>query len=240
MNLTDRQIQLLRAIIEEYIETAQPVGSETVERKHGLAVSPATIRNEMVALTKEGYLKKPHASAGRIPTPMALKYYVHHLLETENLPVSEEVSVKQQIWDVRHKKQQLLREATRALAQKSNMLSLVVTDQGELYYAGAANILDFPEFYDIDLTRNLLLLLDKISFWQNIFRQPVGEDPFYLIVGEDFGGEAMFTTCGMLYAKFRVQDETGMIGVIGPCRLRYRRLIPMIRYFGELLTEIGR
>ena len=67
MDLTDRQKSLLRAVIEKYIETAEPVGSETVEKEAKLGVSPATIRNEMVRLTSLGYLKQPHTSAGRIP-----------------------------------------------------------------------------------------------------------------------------------------------------------------------------
>ncbi|KKR72521.1 MAG: Heat-inducible transcription repressor HrcA [Candidatus Roizmanbacteria bacterium GW2011_GWB1_40_7] len=105
MNLSDRQIKILKAIIEEYIESAQAVGSETLEKKYQLSVSPATIRNEMVQLTNLGYLKKPHKSAGRVPTPMALKYYVSRLLEQEVMPVSEEVSVKEKMWNVRHQRQ---------------------------------------------------------------------------------------------------------------------------------------
>ena len=67
-DLTTRQIEILKALIEEYIETASAVGSETLEKKHNLSASPATIRNEMVRLTDLGYLKKLHASAGRVPT----------------------------------------------------------------------------------------------------------------------------------------------------------------------------
>ena len=94
-DLNDRQIQILKAIIEEYIETAEPVGSEKMDKKYNLGVSPATIRNEMVKLTKMGYLKQPHTSAGRTPSPLALKYYVSSLMKPEDLSVAEEVRVKQ-------------------------------------------------------------------------------------------------------------------------------------------------
>ena len=67
-DLTARQVEILKSLIEEYIETAEAVGSETLEKKHNLSASPATIRNEMVRLTDLGYLKKAHVSAGRIPT----------------------------------------------------------------------------------------------------------------------------------------------------------------------------
>ena len=78
-DLTPRQIQILKAIIDEYIATAEAVGSETLEKKHSLGVSPATIRNEMVRLTELGMLSQPHTSSGRAPTPIALKYYVDQL-----------------------------------------------------------------------------------------------------------------------------------------------------------------
>ena len=81
VELTDRQIKILKAIIEEYIETAEAVGSQTLDKKYGLGVSPATIRNEMVRLTANGFLKQPHASAGRVPTPMALKFYIQNLMQ---------------------------------------------------------------------------------------------------------------------------------------------------------------
>lgn len=239
MNLTSRQIKILQAIIEEYIETAFPVGSETLEKKYSLAVSPATIRNEMVALTRQGMLKKPHTSAGRIPTPIALKYYVKHLLKPDELPVSEEVSVKEQVWDTRHKSDLLIAEATRQLASRSSALALTVTDSGNIYHAGAANILDFPEFFDIDLTKTVLALLDRRTFWQDVYARPIGDDPFYLLLGEEFGDE-MYRSCSFLYVKFKMAHESGMIGIVGPYRLQYGRLIPMVQYFGDLLTELGR
>lgn len=65
--LTARQTQILKALIDEYISTAQAVGSEPLDKKYNLGVSPATIRNEMVALTHAGYLKQLHTSAGRVP-----------------------------------------------------------------------------------------------------------------------------------------------------------------------------
>src|SRR5437762_12833664 len=108
-NLTRRQIEILKGLIEEYIKTAEPVGSETLEKKHNLSASPATIRNEMVRLTDLGYLKKPHVSAGRIPTPMGMKFYVKQLMKEKELSVAEEVSLKEQVWDLREKEREFLK-----------------------------------------------------------------------------------------------------------------------------------
>ena len=97
IDLTARQIQILRAIIEEFINTAEPVGSDTIDKKFSIGVSPATIRNEMVYLTRQGYLSKTHSSAGRIPTPVALKLYVNELMKEKELSVADEVSAKEKI-----------------------------------------------------------------------------------------------------------------------------------------------
>jgi len=96
-DLTQRQIQILKAIIEEYITTAEPVGSETLEKKYNLGVSPATIRNEMVRLTEMKLLNQPHTSSGRSPTPESLRYYVEHLMKPKELSVADEVAVKEKI-----------------------------------------------------------------------------------------------------------------------------------------------
>ena len=237
-NLSQRQIQILKLIIDEYIETAQAVGSENLEKKYNLSFSPATIRNEMVKLTELGYLRQMHKSAGRVPTPMALKYYVRNLLEQETLPISEEVSVKQRVWDHRHSFDKLVKEATHALAEKTKTLALTSYGDDFFYHAGVANILDFPEFYDIDLTRNLLALLDRDDYWQDIFKRPITEDPFSLLLGEELG-QAIFEPCGFLYTHFKSPGHEGVIGVVGPYRLDYGKIIPMVKYFGSLISELG-
>ena len=112
-DLTQRQVEILKSLIEEYIETAEPVGSETLEKKHNLSASPATIRNEMVRLTDLGYLKKPHISAGRIPTPIGMKFYVSQLMKEKDLSVAEEVGLKEKVWDIRENENQFLKEMTK-------------------------------------------------------------------------------------------------------------------------------
>ena len=122
-NLTQRQIDILRSVIEEYINSAEAVGSETIEKKYNLSASPATIRNEMVKLTEYGYLQKPHSSAGRTPTAMGLKFYVKELMKTKDLSTMEEVALKEGVWDYRAKMQRFLKEITRSLAEKTNTLA---------------------------------------------------------------------------------------------------------------------
>lgn len=236
--LTERQAKILKEIVEEYMETAEPVGSLTIEKKYSLGVSPATIRGEMVKLTKMGYLQQPHTSAGRAPTSVGFKFYINKLMEEKKLSVTEEVSAREALWDCRFEFDHLMREVTRALAERTRSLAVAATNEGEVYSAGYANILDMPEFFDIDVTRTVLSLLDEGKKLQLLFEKAFGEDPIHVLLGEEFGQEYL-TPCGLVFTHFEAgSKKKGTLGVIGPSRLNYPRVIPQVRYFGELIDEI--
>lgn len=237
--LTDRELTILKAIIEEFIETAEPVGSETLDKKYSLGVSPATIRNEMVKLTQNGYLKQPHTSAGRTPTPVAMKLYVNKLMKLKDLSVAEEVSVKQKIWDYRSEMEKMLREATRALAEQTKTLSVAATNEGDIYASGMSNILNMPEFYDIDVTKHLLDTLDEYNYWWNVISHLAdNNDPLSVLLGEELGGRYL-NQCGGIFIRFNTPQHQGAIGVIGPSRLNYPQIIPVVRYVGGLINDIA-
>ena len=238
--LTERQNQILKALVEEYIETAQPVGSETLDKKYNLGVSPATIRNEMVKLTSTGFLIQPHTSSGRSPSSKGLRYYVENLMTTKKLSVTEEVAVKEKVWNHRYQLDKFLREATKALAQKTSSLALSATDQGDFFFAGTANILDMPEFFDIDLTKNLLLTLDEFDFWNKLFfESPSSEEVFHIILGSEMD-ESLLKPCGFVFSSFKIPSKgKGAIGIVGPSRLSYPSVVPTVKYFGDLISEIA-
>ncbi|NMC35547.1 hypothetical protein GYA49_00720 [Candidatus Beckwithbacteria bacterium] len=237
-SLTDRQIQILKLVIEEHIDTGEAVGSETLDKKFNLGVSPATIRNEMVILTQQGFLDQPHTSSGRVPTPIALKFYIQQLMNEKDLSVSEEVEVKSKIWDYRNEAGRLLREAVHILSQKTNAIAIATTDHGDVFHAGYANILDIPEFFDIDVTKTVLSILDNGEQLQVIFEKSRGEDPIHILLGDDFEIEYM-QPCGIVYTKFPMGSYgQGTLGIIGPSRLNYAYIIPMMRYFGRLISEV--
>jgi heat-inducible transcriptional repressor len=237
-DLSPRQTQILKAIIEEYIATAEPVGSETLDKKYNLGVSPATIRNEMVRLTDMKMLAQPHTSAGRSPTPAAMRYYVEQLMKPRDMSVTDEVAVKEKMWDYRQEVDKLLREATKALAEHTKTLALTATAEGDLYYAGAANILDMPEFYDYDLTHRLFETLDHFDYWWKILKDH--DDLFNVILGEENGERgALLSQCGFIYTKFSSPHVSGAIGVVGPSRLNYSSIVPVVKYMGGLIGEFA-
>jgi heat-inducible transcriptional repressor len=238
VDLTGRQIQILRAVVEKYLETAEPVGSETIDRKFNFGVSPATIRNEMVYLAKQGYLRKPHTSAGRIPTAMAIKFYVHELMREKDLSVAEEVSVKERIWSSRNQLDLLLSEVARVMAERTNCIGIVMAiEQQRVYSSGYAHILSFPEFANIDVARTVLTLVEEVRAMQEIFAYGQGDEPVHLVLGEDLGNQYL-ASVGFVFAGFQVGNRAYDLGIVGPARLDYAYVLPIIKYSRQLVLEL--
>ena len=236
-DLTERQQALLKAIVEEYIESAEPVGSEIIERKYDLGVSPATIRIEMGKLTDLGYLRQPHTSSGRTPTSMGMRFYIDQLMKEKQLPVTAEVSIKEKLMSQRYKREKLLRQAVRALADRCDMLGLATDEDDEIYWAGAANILDWPEFYDIDVTRFVLSLFDENPRLQEIIGRAQGTDPMHILFGEELGFDNLGPT-GFVFTRYQIDPEKGgVVGVIGPARMNFSLVLPYVKYVRNLLIE---
>lgn len=239
-NLTQRQIEILKNLIEEYIDTALAVGSETLEKKHNLSTSPATIRNEMVALTKLGYLKKLHTSAGRVPTPEGMKFYVNQLMKEKELSLAEEVGLKEKLWDQRESSHKFLKSLTKSLAEKTKTLAVATTEEGDMYCAGYANILDMPEFFDIDVTKALLSAIDETDYFGSLFSNIVEEKDVHVLLGEELGPKLRGHYSFVFTHYETPQHLAGEVGVLGPTRLNYTYIVPTVRYFGDLIEEIAK
>ena len=231
----------MKSIVEEYIENAEAVGSETLDKKYDLGVSSATIRSEMVSLTSAGFLKQPHTSAGRVPTPRAMKFYIDQLMDDKQLSSTEEVKAKEEVKDARADIEKLLEEATHALAERTRSLAIAtMDDRGRVWHAGYANVFRNPEFADIEATANLFSFLEEAQRMQELFfTRMTGTSPVEVLFGEDLGWPEL-SPVGVVGTRFRVGNRQGALGVIGPARLHYPRIIPLIRYFGGLIQDVAR
>ena len=97
MGLTDRKLKILQAIISDYVRTAEPVGSRTLAKRFDMAISPATIRNEMSDLEEMGYLTHPHTSAGRVPSDKAYRLYVNNMMEKVEVSPEAKKTIQEMI-----------------------------------------------------------------------------------------------------------------------------------------------
>ncbi|MET0423028.1 MAG: heat-inducible transcriptional repressor HrcA [Actinoplanes sp.] len=122
MSLDDRKLEVLRAIVEDYVETQEPVGSKALVERHQLGVSPATVRNDMAVLEEEGYIRQPHTSAGRVPTDAGYRLFVDRLSKVKALSPAERRAIERfligavDLDDVVHRTVRLLAQLTRQVA----------------------------------------------------------------------------------------------------------------------------
>lgn len=130
-DLTERQKTLLMLVIRDYIETAQPVGSQRLVDHFRLPMSSATVRNEMAALTEMGYLRQPHTSAGRVPTEEGYRLFVGELMHQVDLPPAVQHTISHQFFQARHDVEQWMRLAASILAHQSQSVSLVTAPHAE-------------------------------------------------------------------------------------------------------------
>jgi heat-inducible transcriptional repressor len=127
--LDERKAAILRAVVEEYVETAQPVGSQTIARASGLGVSSATVRNEMTVLEREGYLVQPHTSAGRVPTDLGYRFFVDHFTRQGGLPPGQRRTVSEFFASAHQALEDLLHETSGLLARVSHHAAMVMGPQ---------------------------------------------------------------------------------------------------------------
>lgn len=238
MDLTERQIQIIKTIVEEFTQTAEPVGSVTLENKYRLGVSPATLRNEMAVLEEKGFLAQPHTSAGRVPTPMAIKFYVNDLMKEKDLSVAEEVNVKSRVWDHRYNRDDLLREATKVLSERTKALCVATTEEGQTYTAGYANVFNDIELQDLEVAREVFYLLDQNSRLLDIFNRASNNSPMHILIGDEMG-ISLFHPVSCVFADLRIGGHRGSLGIIGSSRQEYDRNIPFVRYVANLVNQIA-
>jgi heat-inducible transcriptional repressor len=241
-SLTSRQTQILKTIVDEYITTAEPVGSEAMDKKYNLGISPATIRNEMVNLTRAGYLKQPHASAGRIPTPVAMKFYINQLMEEKQMSLVDEVRAKEEVWDSRKQVDDLMDEATHALANRTKSIAMGALkdkdNKDRFWQAGHSYIFNNPEYAEMSACQSLFSIFEEFDKLDRLFFGSLSTSPLDVLFGEELGWPEL-NLSGVVSTHFTIQGRPGALGIIGPARADYSTVIPILRYFGNMIQEVA-
>jgi heat-inducible transcriptional repressor len=155
MDAVDRRGAVLRAIVEEYVQTAQPVASQSIAQSRSLGVSSATVRNDMTQLEREGYIVQPHTSAGRVPTDLGYRYFVDHFTKAGSLPVAQRRAVAEFFASAHTALEDLLHETSQLLARITSHAAVVVGPQIDAVRVRSAQI--------IALQPELLLVVAVLS-----------------------------------------------------------------------------
>ena len=335
MDMDERKLRILQAIIDDYILTAVPVGSRTISKKYDMGLSSATIRNEMSDLEELGYLDQPHVSAGRIPSAKAYRLYVDTLLRAGILPDDSTESIRGHFGGRVHQLQDVIDHAADVISSLTqytavvlppkgkeprlrtvqlvpvadNMALVVIAtdsgvvrdnvvrispdlDQDTLYtisrsltrelqgktlseacemlpeiigrmsenndllqslygflqekqgqtmshvaVGGTSNILSYPEYNDVEKARNFLSLMETKDKLAEIVSGD-GEMAFTVRIGPETGIPEM-SDCSIVTATYSTRSgQQGTIGVIGPTRMQYSKVISILNMMGHQLTDM--
>ena len=236
MNISERQEKILAQIIEEYAETASPVGSVTLAKLFG--VSSATIRAEMARLEALGLIAQPHTSAGRVPTDAGYRFYVNNLENSENKSNLPSFQRSTHVLDVRVSSQSradaAIRGAVDALVELTGNLGLATID-GQLYLAGMSRLFNQPEFVDTRRVQSVAKLLDNLEPW---LREAAPGEPLNIFIGQE-NPIGRNSEVSLVISKFRSPySDKSYIGVLGPTRQNYSRVMALVSHAGNMLEEI--
>ena len=241
--MTDRQREILYAIIEEYAELATPVGSVTLAKLFDC--SSATIRAEMVKLEAMGYITQPHTSAGRVPTDAGYRLYVNSLQEKiDHAPKADhEQLVEPDDRPTRALATRIQAQTRADFAIRAAVDSLVnltgnlglATIGDQIYISGFGNLFSQPEFMQAAQVQAVGKLLDNIKPW--LLEVQPNEAINVYIGTENPIGKA--SNVSLIISRFRSPySDRSYIGVLGPTRQSYKRVMSLVRHAGLMLEDI--
>lgn len=248
MDLTERQKLLLKVIINEFIETADAVGSTHLPKKYGIDVSPATIRNEMVNLGEKGLIVKSHVSSGRVPTAAGYRYFINELLDDlEKLAVETEVRVRESIAKRKFDTEKLVFQAIKKLSDLTNSAGLAVFDE-RIYYTGLSQVMNLPDYQESHYIRNIVKALEDYEFFNNLFSSCINKETTtyetekgrvcVLIGNEDIGQEG-FVNSAIVYGKINLHGgQQAYMGIIGSSRMNYSMVIPRVSWMLDTVNTM--
>ena len=234
--MSERQIQILAAIIEQYAEVAAPVGSVMLAKLFD--VSSATVRSEMAKLEELGMIMQPHTSAGRVPTDKGYRMYVNAIndAETTELPQLDRSAkaIEARVSTHGNHADRAIRSAVDSLVDLTQNLGLA-TIGDELYLAGMGNLFSQPEFLQGTNVQSVARLLDNLEPW---LREAAPNEPLNVFIGtENPIGKTSGAT--LIISKFcSPYSDRSYIGVLGPTRQSYSRVMRLVKQTGAMLEEV--
>ncbi len=239
--MTERQAKLLGAIIEQYAEIAVPVGSVTLAKLFD--VSSATVRAEMARLEELGFIAQPHTSAGRVPTDKGYRYYVNSLTNVNESGTEEPLqladrsarAIDARVATHANRTDRAIRSAVDSLVELTHNLGLA-TIGDQLYMSGMGNLFSQPEFAaNPRNVQQVARLLDNLEPW---LHEAAPNEPLNVFIGaENPIGKS--SQASLIISRFRSPySDRSYIGVLGPTRQDYAKVMRLVRHTGSMLEEV--
>jgi transcriptional regulator of heat shock response len=233
-NLGLRQQKILAAIVKEYSETAEPVGSKELVEKYNLKVSSATIRNEMAWLEERGYISQPHKSAGRVPTDKGYRLFVNELMRRFELSEKERRMLREQLSKLQLQQEQLGRSIAQLISQVSGQASFALLPN-DTSTSGLAHIVNEPELSDKKTLTGVAELFDHLDQHANKLIQ-ISAENIETYIGKE-SPLPVPKNLSLVVSKVQMKDgKKGLIGILGPKRMSYAKNLSLLEYLSKLLS----
>lgn len=231
-----RKNRILEAIIKVHIANAFPVGSKQIARI--LNLSSATIRHVMFELEKAGYVKQPHTSAGRIPTDLGYRRYVDNMMSVEKSP-HEDIVLKMKEYVTRKRFFEEVIEATsHAISQITNYTSIALSPSNRLYFDGTYHMLEQPEFRELNMARDFLRAIEEKDELMRIMNLDLEVKETSIRIGRENIFEEL-RGCTIITSTYKFKNRvSGNLGVIGPMRMRYEEIVPVVECLADVTTQV--
>lgn len=226
--LTDRKKTIIKKVVEEYVKEAKPVSSGVLAKKDFSGISSATLRNEMLDLTNEGFLSQPHTSAGKIPTENAFKFFLKNFIETKELDKKLQggfLQIQKKIDDDRKK----MKEIAKELAEQSSEAVIVAFSKDDYFYTGLSNLFAQPEFQNFSLVCDFSRVIDHLDKTMSQLFDEVQETKILLGQENPFGNH-----CAAIVAPLKRTKEKTVIAILGPIRMDYNKNLSLIKFIEKL------
>jgi len=229
--LSDRKQKILEAIIQDHLNTAEPVGSRQISRGYRLGVSPATIRNEMSDLEDDGYILQPHTSAGRIPSDKGYRYYVDNLMRSAGLSPTEQELITGAYSGVSEDMETVARHTISILSSLSHYAAIMMSSDDKIYHWGISKIASQPEFNDIDQLKSFARLFEEDDLLSSVLRECAECEGVTIRIGSENRHREM-RKYSIVTASY---NPRGSLGIIGPTRMFYGKAASIVKFIAEQL-----
>ncbi len=238
--LTDtgkRHQGVLAIIVRRYVETAEPVGSRYVAKNLGL--SSATIRNVMADLEEAGFITHPHTSAGRIPTDKGYRYYIDSLMHLSGVNAQTAQSIKNEYHPAMRSLEDMLERTTHLVSTLTNYVGInIFLEYHKLYLDGASHIIELPEFRDLKKLHTILRSLEEKRDILSLLSDEIDDDRLTIHIGKENKFNYL-SECSIVTRGYKTKGKVkGRVGVIGPKRMAYEKVIPAVELLADTVSEM--